>query len=149
MKNNRGGIVLGVVILLFFTLLIAAFPFEIFHYSALENTVKDNLKSKILLVCIRPEDVSLFVGLAKNRLRGADEQNRQQCEGLCPTNLPRFEARPILSVGRRSLTPSLPRAACGMPPFLPSCKATPLVQQVAEKYDQPLPFSREELLKLK
>ena len=67
---------------------------------------------------------------------------------LLASDLPEEPRTPVLSIGARSRPPEPPLAVCEPSPFLPSRRAPAPARIEPEAADEPLTFSREELLKI-
>ena len=79
--------------------------------------------------------------------KGSREKGRVYAD-LLFAELPEPPNRPVLTVESRPQAAPLPDVKTGLSPFLPSQRAADPVRLPNGPRDEPLPFSREELLKI-
>lgn len=104
----------------------------------------DRRTASIVFPC--EEDVARVMRAARTVPRG--EGAGRISVNLLPSELPGADESPTAEIGLRRKTEDLPVIENGIPPFLPSRRATAPVRISAETAKEKPVFAREELLKL-
>ena len=88
-------------------------------------------------------------GFAVRLGEGADDAARNLRANVFFPELPKEKFESVMSVEDRRLTYEPKLVGCPLPPFLPSLRAEAPLRIAADgKNEEPLPFPREELLKI-
>lgn len=125
--------------------IVLAFPFGAFRFQAEEGM---RPAARTAFVTLTPEAEQVALRAVRTSWRERKGGARQVRAELLCAKLPDDGRFSVLSVNDRSHLPPLPAVGCERTPFLPSQKALPPSPIAAKTAPVPLPFPREELLKM-
>jgi len=145
MRSVRAECLSAAVILTVPLGIVLSFPFAAFDFKAAEGTRQ---AARTAFVTLTPEAEQVALRAVRTSWRERKGGVRQVRADLFCAELPDDARFSVLSVRDRSHLPPLPAVGCERTPFLPSQRAFPPSPIAAKPASDPLPFPREELLKM-
>lgn len=122
-------------------------PFEFFGFRAEQREAESSPVAAFVRLTADEEARSLR--LAKTSWQGMSVSARNQRADIYFSELPAETFSSVMPVRERRPMSDIPVVECGLSPFLPSRRASPPTRiEAAGENASPLPFSREELLKI-
>lgn len=122
-------------------------PYEAFDFHATAHAAER--RSSVAFRWLSPEEETRAMRAAKTSWQGDGESARNRRAEIYFAELPAENFPSVMPVRERSQKIESDIVGCGRTPFLPSRRAAPPVRIDPDgKAEDPLPFSREELLKI-
>ena len=123
----------------------SVFPYGVIRFSASHPVVSPDARTASI-VFLDEAAVARVIRAARTVSRG--EEARRSYVNLLPAELPEVDEVPTAAIGLRRKPDDPPVVENGIPPFLPSRRASAPVRIPAETAKEKPVFSRDELLKL-
>lgn len=125
----------------------SVFPYGVFAFRA--TACPRVVKPAAAFVRLTPDEESRAMRAAKTSWQGDGSSARNARADIFFSELPAETLPMVLPEKERRRTFEMPVVGCGQSPFLPSLRAAPPARVLpAERQEEPLPFPRDELLKI-